>query len=475
MPDSNDADFSIKKIEERISSALRAWHTPADGANDLLGALLIIQKAKENISLTNSTSAQRLAENQVLMTCIEELESQDPQMGRVIRLRFVDKKKLWAVANMMAISDQSVSRLQRKGIQQLAQIISHRESAARKLHAQQMEAALPPATYTKLFGTQGISRKLLDLLTDGDGPAVVAVVGLGGIGKTALTDAIVRRIIDQFCFYKVIWLRIGAQTLSGRLDNPELTIEHLITELIAKIWPGNTENLPPEKRILQLRQELQRLPYLVVIDNLESQTNATYVLNQLHQFTHPTRFLLTSRSRLTELASVFNVILQELSLTDSIALVRYYAQECGIQAVSQATDQDIAQIYNVTGGNPLALKLVVSLLNVLPLPEILAELTTTHTKSIEGMYRHIYQQSWMTLSDNGRILLQSMPLVSEMGGTLPYLATVSGLTKEEVRPALHELHNRSLIEVRGTIHEKRYGIHRLTNSFLCNEIINLPE
>jgi hypothetical protein len=105
----------------------------------------------------------------------------------------------------------------------------------------------------------------------------------------------------------------------------------------------------------------------------------------------------------------------------------------------------------------------------------LADLTKTDTDPIQGMYRHIYRKSWKTLSDDGRTLLQAMPLVAESGGTPPYLMTVSGLAREKLWPAIHELHGRSLIEVRGTIQEKRYGIHRLTNSFLCTEIIDLPE
>ena len=36
------------------------------------------------------------------------------------------------------------------------------------------------------------------------------------------------------------------------------------------------------------------------------------------------------------------------------------------------------------------------------------------------------------------------------------------------------LRNRSLLEVRGTIQAKRYGIHRLTETFLRTEIIHWP-
>lgn len=473
MSEQKDVIFVL--TENRVSNALKAWHTPAGSKDNLLLDLLLVQEIQQNQSTSEHLALQRSATNEVLLTGIKELEQQHPNLAQVLRLRFVSKEKLRTVAYRMTISEQTVSRLQKKGIQQLAEIIQRREFAKRWQHFQQMEAALPPATYTRLFGVKGTSQQLLDLLKESRGPSVIALIGLGGIGKTALMDMVVRQIISHFHFQKVIWLRIIHQTLTGYSDNPELTFENLLIEMLAKLWPGQVETLSPQERLTKLRQELNHLPHLIVIDNIESQSDLAYILDQLHGFARPTKFLLTSRSRLTEHSSVYNIRLQELSLTDATDFVRYYAQECGLESVATALDEDIGKIYEFTGGNPLALKLVISLLDVLPLAEILADLTYSYTNSIEGMYRHIYQQSWASLSDSGRILLQAMPLVSENGGTAAYLGAVSGLAKEKLWPALQELHNRSLIEARGTIHKKRYGIHRLTHSFLCSDILQLPE
>ena len=68
-----------------------------------------------------------------------------------------------------------------------------------------------------------------------------------------------------------------------------------------------------------------------------------------------------------------------------------------------------------------------------------------------------------------------MPLVAESGGTPDYLRALSGLAEAQLWPALQELRNRSLLEVRGTAVEKQYGIHRLTETFLQTEIIHWPE
>jgi hypothetical protein len=468
-----DIDFS--QIERWVTDVLKTWHAPESKVTDSWFDFLVVREVLENNVSNNDIAALKEAVKQTLLACMETLAQQEEQVAQVLQLRFVDKQKLWTVAYEMSISEQTVSRLQKKGVQQLTELIQQREVAKRQQFSERLLASLPPATYTKLFGVQPVCQQLLDLLIDADVPALVAVIGLGGIGKTALVDTAVRQIIRHFHFQRVVWLRIENQTLTGHGHNPERIFENLSLELAAKLWPNQVERLSPQQRLEKLRQELTRLPYLIVIDNLESPMDFSYILDHLHGWAQPTKFLLTSRSRLSERTSVYNLRLPELSMADAIALIRHHAQECGIAPVAEAADEDIANIYTLTGGNPLALKLVASLLDVLPLAEVLADLTHTHTRSIEGMYRYIYWQAWRTLTENGRILLQAMPLVSESGGTPDYLAQFSALSKENLWPALHELHQRSLIEARGDLHQKRYGIHRLTHSFLCTEIINMQE
>lgn len=461
--------------EKRITNALKGWYAPGSSGEELLADYLTVQEAHLKGGESRDMPVRRSTTNQVLFAAINELEKQNSQLAQVLRLRFIDKDTLWVVANKMALSEQSVSRLQKKAIGLLAAHIGGREEAMRLEWVQRMEAGLPPASYTRLFGVSAVEEQLIELLLDGDGPAVMAVVGLGGIGKTALTDLVVRRMIRRFLFEDVIWLRIEHQTMSGRSQDPELTFENLLNGLLHRIWPEQAEVMSPQQRLVSLRQEFESRPYLIVIDNLEHERDSDFILDQLHSFARPTKFLLTSRSRLAKQSAVYNIPLQELPQAEALDFVRYHALECGVEPVAGAADKELAPIYETAGGNPLALKLIISLLDVLPLAEILADMTKTSTNPIQDMYSHIYRQSWRTLSEDGRTLLQAMPLVSESGGTADYLMTVSGLSRERLWPAIHELYGRSLIEVRGTIQDKRYGIHRLTNAFLCAEILQMPE
>lgn len=68
-----------------------------------------------------------------------------------------------------------------------------------------------------------------------------------------------------------------------------------------------------------------------------------------------------------------------------------------------------------------------------------------------------------------------MPLAAGVGVKPEQMQAMSGLAEQQLWPAITELVNRSLLEVRGTTWERRYGIHRLTESFLRTEIIHWPD
>ena len=84
-------------------------------------------------------------------------------------------------------------------------------------------------------------------------------------------------------------------------------------------------------------------------------------------------------------------------------------------------------------------------------------------------------EAWQKLTPEGQALLQAMPLVAEPGAKPEQMRAISDLPEKGFWPAVTELFSRSLLEARGNIQERRYGIHRLTETFLRTEIIHWPE
>lgn len=465
--------FSQEQLTQDVYQALKAWHDISGTPENLLESLQLVQTRRAAEQTHHTISKNRLITNEILLTSLEMLEAHDQIGAQVLQMRFPENNKILAVAHTLNVSEHTVSRLQKAALIQLAQLIYAQEMELREQMAQEREAWLPPRSYTTLFGTSNTQAELKAHLLETRPPWVIALVGLGGIGKTALADTVTRQVIREFVFDGVVWLRIEPQTMNGRFHSPDSIYTTVIAQLAQQLRPGAAETLTTPQQLIHIRQILKERSHLIIIDNLEADT--AQLLAQLNELANPSKFLLTSRIRPTKTAGTFNYSLDELSYNDAADLIRHQAHETGIHTLQHATDTDITNIYNLTGGNPLALKLVVSLLDVLPLPHILTALDKGQPGDVEALYKYIYWQTWQTLTQDMKDLLQAMPLVSEAGALPDYLQEISGLSPAQLWPAIQELNRRSLLEVRGTINEKRYGIHRLTETFLRTEIIHWPE
>jgi hypothetical protein len=407
----------------------------------------------------------------MLLEAIEELAQRDETGAKVLEARFLEDQIIRDVANRMYASRDQVSRWQRAAIKDLAMILYSREMALREEKFRRLEGQLPAPPYTRLFGFEELKQKGIERLLAPEQPWVLSIVGIGGIGKTSLADAIARELIAYLAFDEVIWLRVGGWPMSGRPLPPEELFDQLSLMMAEQLFAGSPP-LSADERNWQLRQAFTTSPYLVIIDNLETDENTAHVLTKIQAFVEPTKFIITSRSRPTVAATSYFLSLEELSQADAAALLRYQAETIGLVELVEAGDETVDAIFRVTGGNPLALKMVTSLAAVLPLPAVLADLGRGRAGPIEDLYRNIYWEAWRALSDEARALLQAMPLVSEAGALPKQLLAISGLSEADLWPAITELVSRSLLEVRGTMQERRYGIHRLTETFLRTEIID---
>ncbi len=465
--------FNLEQFSKNVYKALKAWREIGGTPENLLDSLQLVQRRRAAMKGEGAIFRDRLITNEILLDGLEALEAHDQMGAQVLRLRFPENNKILSVSYQLNIGEYSVSRIQKAAISKLAQLIYDQEMILREQMAQEREANLLPRTYTTLFGTEQAQADLLACFVDGRSPWIITLVGIGGIGKTSLADAVTRQIIRTFLFDDVIWLRITPQTMDGRFHSPERAYATIISEIRQQLWPQADRSTPPQEQLVQVRKALKERPYLIVIDNIE--TDAAHLLVHLGDLTNPSKILLTSRVRPTKLAGVYNFTVDELSYADAVSLIHHYARETGIDALKGANDEELTAVYKVTGGNPLALKLVVSLLDISTLPEVLDALSNGQAGDVEKMYKHIYWKTWQMLTPDMKALLIPMPLVSERGGDAEYLQKISGLSADKLWPAIQELRKRSLLEVRGDINEKRYGIHRLTETFLRTEIIHLPE
>ncbi len=461
--------LSLDNLQTAVHTALKSWGKNEIVPPDSLSQLLLIQN---QLNKTNQIAfALRHAFDQLLLDSIALLAEQDEVGAKVLNGRFIDGHITRDVANRLHASPDQINRWQRSAIEQLTQLLWQQEQNLRQARQETLEANLPPASYDKLFGFDTARQQLTELLLSPDSPWLLGIIGIGGIGKTSLADWVVRGLLPTFTYSQIAWVRVDNQPLSGQMLPVEQAFAFAMRNLAAQLWSnGGSDPLPQQMR--RLRQVCQAQPHLIVVDNLETESHLSYFSEQLAPLTNPSRFLFTSRVRSTGTTAVYSHTLHEFPFADADALVRHQAQAMGLQELVEAETAVIQSIYNVSGGNPLAIKLVVSFADALPLPQILTDLEQSYLGPIEELYRHIYWQAWRTLSTEAQALLQAMPLVATSGAQPAQMQAISGLEDDAFWTAVHELTSRSLLEIQGSLQSRRYSIHRLTESFLHTEIIH---
>jgi hypothetical protein len=463
-----------RDLPEAIHQALRAWHTGTAPHPIWRGMLIAAHHPAES-----SASDLNLVVRQLVLTALAGLEERGSKdAAQLLRLRFVECLTAAETAQRMNLTEDVVYKRQRAGLEALAAELWRAESEARVARelriGNRLEIKVPP----RLFG---VADKLAELqaVIAGEGPPwLVAVVGIGGIGKTSLADAAVRTLASGSTFVDIGWISARQERFAawdgapvGEEGAPALTFEALLDALVDELGCQEVSRLGSAQKRDALRSRLKVRPHLVVVDNLETAADYRALVPEVQQFVNPSKVLFTSRRRLHEYPGVHNLLLDELSEADSLALVRHEAAERGLADIASSSDASLLPVYEVAGGNPLALKLLVGHMHTLSLSRVVQDLRQAAGRRADELYRFVYWRSWQLLSEPARRVLTVMPLVADSGGSLEQIASLSELAEDELGAALEQLVSLCLVDVRGTVEVRRYSIHRLTETFLLNEVL----
>ncbi len=464
-------ELPIPLTYKQLLAALKAWHDPTPNA--LLDQLLLVQEAREEAPTDGSLPTQRLATNQVLLGALDWLQQDDPPAHTILRQHYLDRVLMKHIAHERNIDIDTANRHQREAIKRLLAIVLRREEQLRRDRVRAQEASLPQATPEDLFGVAAVRAAVRDALLRPAAPWLVAICGLGGIGKTVLADVVVRDVMCAFHFRRVLWVEVQAASMSGAAPSGESVMEQIVGDLCRQLMDDPYAAAHPAQ-LRYVHQRLRQQPSLVVIDNLEEPHQVDYLVHHLTPLTNPSRFLLTSRYPPAGARGVDVFTLDELDESSSLDLIRHVARQTKLHSLVEATPADLRPIFQATGGNPLALRLVVGLTATMPLTAALADLPQARTGPIEALYQRIYWRAWEMLTPDARRLLKSMPMASASGATIEEIEEATGLSGSSLWGAIHDLVARSLLLVRGDAWRKRYAIHRLTESFLLTEIAQWP-
>jgi len=456
-----------------VHEALQLWHTEPASGSPLRDLALVQQQLATGMNIRRAT-------NEVLLSALNALTVEHAEEVTLLRDRFLDGKTVFTAANERNVAEVTLYKMQRRAMALLAQTLYAQEQHALADRLGALVNRLPPATYEHLLGAEGHLQHLSDVLLAPGTPRLVAVEGLGGIGKTAIAHQLVIRLAQhQGGFTDFGWitvrqptLQLDGETPSVQVDTPALSIPVLIEALVGQLLGTGIVMLGGQDRALgALEARLHRTPHLIVIDNLETINDVASLVPTLARLAGPSKFLLTSRESLYEVSAIYHFPVPELGEADALRLVRMEARLRNLPHVAGADDSELRPLYETVGGNPLALRLVTGQLHLLSLPQVVENLRQARGKKAEELYRYIYWNAWQRLPTAAQDTLMLMPLFAGDGADLTAISRVSDLADDALLEALEYLVELCLVSVNGDLQACRYSIHRLTESFLLKEVI----
>ncbi|MEZ4862382.1 MAG: NB-ARC domain-containing protein [Caldilineaceae bacterium] len=415
---------------------------------------------------------------QIIENGLQELAAKTEVEAKILRQHFLAGKPIQAIATDLNMAEGTVYNKQSEAITHLAEILYAQEEQLRTGYCCALEARLQPPSNSHLVGIDHHLTHLVELLCTPEPPWLIALAGIGGIGKTTLADAVARQAILRAHFDDIGWVTAKQQLFHAHrglraIEQPALSADTLMRTLINQLQPEI--QLTPTMTLADLQQilcpRLNQRPHLIIVDNLETLADTEMLVDTLRDLANPTKFLLTSRASLFHETDVYHYPVPELPPVWTLSLVRQEARLRNLPDLLHASDADLQPLIETVGGNPLAIRLVVGQGHIHALDTILENLRTACGQTTEQFYTYIYRQAWDALDETARRVLLVMPLVSSLGGTLAHITKVSQMDAGAVTDALTHLVRLNLVDSRGDLHTRRYTIHNLTATFLQEQVI----
>ncbi len=329
-------------------------------------------------------------------------------------------------------------------------------------------SSLSSEIYYLLPDREQTLHQLIEALENPSGMPVQVIDGLGGMGKTALAVEVIRRVLERSLFDAVIGDSAKQEYLMGgriiQVDEAVLDFYHLLDAILRQLNVWEALSFEQERKRQIIADLLNQHHYLLFVDNLETAENAESLVAQLRGLLGKSRAIITSRHKL-HFDFLQSSSLHGLSISDTYF---FLDEELKKQKGRAIPSEQYNGLYRVTGGAPLALKLIVAQTQFLDLNTIVKQLE----RAGGDLYPFIFYQSWNRLSSVARNLLVYIGRTVATDASWDELLGVTE-TESNLIDAIEQLTTYSLLDTAFATGYARYSIHQLTRQFITNDLPQL--
>ena len=462
----------LVELQEHVHEALKVWSQYRIQADDNpIGHLYLYRKRYFNGA--NPWQAM----DHVLVRGLKDLEKQDFTQATLIRKRFLEKNSPEVVAEEFEIALSTFFVLQKEAIDALALIIYEMEKEEVAQRNVLVRERMDKLSHIHLIGIEKPIRDLMELLATPGPPWIITVEGLGGIGKTTLVQALIERLMQENVFYDFSWFPVRQRVFASEEETITMTkpiIKGVSIEewLLDQLTIFTSTKLPVDTVTKIVTARVKKGPHLIIIDNLEALVDVESILPTLRRLVNPSKVILTCRQSAVGEPDVYRYVMSELCREHAYEFLRREAALRKHFALSEASDAKLERIYELVGGNPMALRLIVGQTQMYSFDLVLEDLKESRGEHVHELYTTIYRQAWDKLDEMSRVALLTMPLLIPQGGEFGLVKAATGLNDQDLAYALEKLVNLNLIDAKNSgLNKRLYAIHYLTRSFIKRYVV----
>lgn len=325
------------------------------------------------------------------------------------------------------------------------------------------------------FGRHKDMEVVMRALSPEDRTWGVLIDGIGGIGKTSLAVEAAHRCQESGRFEAFVFVSAKQHALAPggvrEVTPAARTLDEFLNETARAFDQPGIPKLASDPKRRALLDALRERPTLLVYDNLEtlSKEEQEALADFLRELPQGCKAVITSRRRGGE-GSVW-LRLEKLDWDAARQLIAAEAErDAALAAKLQRTGESgWQQLYDATGGSPLALSHTLGLMRVRPSLNLDAALDLLRGNRDADLQRFIFQEARRELTANDETALRALSFFAP-SATFEAWADVAKLSRTELETTIDRLSALSLIDV--VAGEERYNLHPLTRNFVKSELLS---